>query len=47
MLILDNTLMELDLPNCLEFEIQALGQQSLDQLAKMLADEWTGQREKD
>ena len=45
--ISDSILIELDTPSGLESEMQSLRQQALDQFAKMLADEWTEQREKD
>ena len=43
----DNSLIELDAPASLEMEFHALRNHSLERLAKLLADEWTDQREKD
>ncbi|MEO6035932.1 MAG: hypothetical protein ABIQ35_11810 [Verrucomicrobiota bacterium] len=47
MTLCETTSLELELPNSLEFRIHELGQQTLDCLAKILAEEWTDQREKD
>ena len=43
----DIALIELDAPASLEMEFHALRNHSLERLAKLLADEWTDQREKD
>jgi len=45
--IVENDLMEPDSPSCLEVEIRLLRQRSLEHLARLLADEWIDQREKD